>query len=61
MRITQPNYTMIPNDLFDHWLPHLGEIVNICAGCHYEFHYLKESKKYRISEDFSTILNGGVK
>jgi len=25
MRITQPNYTQTPNDLFDHWLPHLSE------------------------------------
>ncbi len=26
MRITPPNYTQTPNDLFDHWLPHLGEV-----------------------------------
>jgi len=25
MRIQAPTYTMTPNDLFDHWLPHLGE------------------------------------
>jgi len=25
MHITAPNYTQTPNDLFDHWLPHLGE------------------------------------
>ena len=25
MRITPPNYTQTPNDLFDYWLPHLGE------------------------------------
>ena len=26
MRVSAPTYTQIPNDLFDHWLPHLGEI-----------------------------------
>lgn len=26
MRIPAPNYTQTPNDLFDHWLPHLGEV-----------------------------------
>lgn len=25
MKITAPNYTQTPNDLFDHWLPLLGE------------------------------------
>jgi phage replication O-like protein O len=25
MRISAPNYTQTPNDLFDHWLPHLSE------------------------------------
>ncbi len=25
MRISAPTYTMTPNDLFDHWLPNLGE------------------------------------
>jgi phage replication O-like protein O len=25
MRIPSPNYTQTPNDLFDHWLPHLSE------------------------------------
>jgi phage replication O-like protein O len=25
MKITPPNYTQTPNDLFDKWLPHLGE------------------------------------
>ncbi len=25
MQIPAPNYTKTPNDLFDHWLPHLGE------------------------------------
>lgn len=25
MKITPPNYTQTPNDLFDHWLPLLGE------------------------------------
>lgn len=25
MNITSPNYTITPNELFDHWLPHLGE------------------------------------
>lgn len=24
-RITEPNHTQTPNDLFDYWLPHLGE------------------------------------
>lgn len=24
-KIPPPNYTQTPNDLFDHWLPHLGE------------------------------------
>lgn len=26
MRVSEPTYTQTPNDLFDHWLPHLGEI-----------------------------------
>ncbi len=26
MRITAPTFTQTPNDLFDHWLPHLGEV-----------------------------------
>lgn len=26
MRIPQPNFTQTPNDLFDHWLPFLGEV-----------------------------------
>lgn len=26
MKISAPNYTQTPNDLFDHWLPLLGEI-----------------------------------
>lgn len=26
MRITAPTYTQTPNDLFDHWLPLLGEV-----------------------------------
>lgn len=25
MKVFAPNYTQTPNDLFDHWLPHLGE------------------------------------
>ena len=25
MKISAPNYTQTPNDLFDYWLPHLGE------------------------------------
>jgi len=25
LRIPLPNYTQVPNDLFDHWLPHLNE------------------------------------
>ena len=25
MKIPAPNYTQTPNELFDHWLPHLGE------------------------------------
>jgi phage replication O-like protein O len=25
MKLTPPNYTQTPNDLFDHWLPHLSE------------------------------------
>ena len=26
MKVVSPNYTQTPNDLVDHWLPHLGEI-----------------------------------
>lgn len=26
MRVPSPNFTQIPNDLFDYWLPHLGEV-----------------------------------
>lgn len=34
--------------------------VNICASCHCEFHFLQDSKKYRVASNILDVLKEGA-
>lgn len=52
MKITQPNYTQTPNDLFDHWLPYLkeGELKVLLVIMRKTFGWHKIRDKISISQ-----------
>jgi phage replication O-like protein O len=52
MKITAPNYTQTPNDLFDYWLPHLkeGELKVLLVIMRKTFGWHKKRDRISISQ-----------
>lgn len=69
MKIPPPNYTQTPNDLFDHWLPFLGEIelkvllviLRKTYGWHQEEDYISISQLEKYTGSTATNIGKAVK
>ena len=69
MKISPPNYTQAPNDLFDFWLPHLNEselkvlmvIIRKTFGWHKEIDCISISQLQKITGLSETSVLNGVK